>query len=290
MFGYVRPLKSRLAAEDAERYQALYCGLCHTLQERYGRIASFSLHYDFAFLAMVLAGERQDADTHLRRCVIYPMRKRESWQSNPALQLAADESVILSYWKLRDGLSDHKLIKKLPHGLGALGLSRAYQKAKKRAPSFDTAVRQCLLELRALEEENCARLDAPADAFARILQAASGAQGEPGTHALGQMLYHIGRWIYLIDAWDDLREDQKNGTYNPILAAYGPAAQENREQLRETLYTSLGMVGEAADWLEFGPWKPIVENIIALGLPAIQEAVLSGEWKQAKQKRSNADE
>ena len=283
-------MKSQLGEAERSNYQAAYCGLCHVLKSRYGRIATLFLNYDFAFLAMVLAGESQPAAPCLRRCVMNPARKRQTWLENPALTLAADESVILSYWKLRDSMTDSRFAGKLPAAAAALGLTVAYHRAKRRCPDFDGTVRQCLEELRALERENCQSLDRPADAFACILQAASGVHGRSGTHALGQMLYHIGRWIYLIDAWDDLEDDRKSGSYNPILACYGAEAQDAREALGQTLYASLGMADEAAEWLEFGPWAALVENIMVLGLPAVQEAVLSGEWKNAKKQRSKSDE
>ena len=39
MYGYVRPCKPELRIKEWERYQAAYCGLCHTLKKRYGLLA-----------------------------------------------------------------------------------------------------------------------------------------------------------------------------------------------------------------------------------------------------------
>ena len=36
MFGYVRPSLARLTEEERRQYNALYCGLCHLLGQRYG--------------------------------------------------------------------------------------------------------------------------------------------------------------------------------------------------------------------------------------------------------------
>ena len=36
MFGYVRPAADHLTAEQQARFEAAYCGLCHTLGKRYG--------------------------------------------------------------------------------------------------------------------------------------------------------------------------------------------------------------------------------------------------------------
>lgn len=284
MFGYVRPLKSALSEADTARYQAAYCGLCHVIGKKYGFIAQLFLNYDFAFLAMVLAADQDSPCIACRRCPIYPMRKRETWGPDGALELAAAESVILSYWKLKDNISDGGWSRKISVGFAAILLWPAYRKAAKNCPGFDQTVKRCLEELQQMERENCVSLDRPADAFARILQAASGIDGKAGSAALSQMLYHIGRFIYLIDAWDDLVEDQKNKTYNPILLQYGNNIETAEMNLKETMYASLGFAVTAYRWMEFGVWAPIIENILTLGLPAMEEVVLSGEWRARKKR------
>ncbi len=281
MFGYVRPLRQALSEEEYARYQAAYCGLCHTIGARYGFVAQLFLNYDFAFLAMVLAGEEEKDGIHCRRCPVYVTRKRDTWDQNPSLELAADKSIILAYWKLRDSIADRRFLSKIPSAIAAFALGFSYRKAKKYQPGFDIAVREELAQLRQLELENCGFVDRPADHFARILQAAA-AGTKQQSHALSQLLYHVGRWIYLIDAWDDLDEDIRQGSYNPFLACFGGKTQKAHEGVRETMYAYLGLVQEAAEWLSFGTWSPIVENIITLGLPAVEEAVLSGEWNSKK--------
>ncbi len=282
MFGYVRPFQDRLSQEDLGRYRAAYCGLCHAIGKRYGRLPQLFLNYDFTFLAMLLADNRESPCISCRRCSFYPLRKRESWQADGGLELAADESVILTYWKLRDNVQDAGFFRGIPLRLLAGWFGFPYRKAKQRCPDFDRVVEDCLLELRQMEETACTSIDRPADAFARILQAASGVHGEAGNEALGQLLYHVGRWIYLVDAWDDLEEDQRRGNYNPLLAHFGEGAREHRETVRETMYASLGLAQGAYEWLDCGAWSPILENILTLGLPGMEEAVLSGEWKTRK--------
>ena len=46
MFGYVRAVTSVLSPEDAQRYEAVYCGLCRTLGNRYGKTAQLILNYE----------------------------------------------------------------------------------------------------------------------------------------------------------------------------------------------------------------------------------------------------
>ena len=153
MFGYVRPPLLTLPQEEADRFRRIYCGLCHTLGERYGLAARFILNYDFAFLAILLSG-KEEASTANSRCIAHPIHGREYHTATAALELAADESVILAYWQLRDGVSDHDWF----HGLKYRGLSAilepAYQKAAVIRPHFD-----------AIEENSLRKWNRRLDAF-----------------------------------------------------------------------------------------------------------------------------
>ena len=61
MFGYVLPSRDRLDARERERFRAVYCGLCHTLRERYGFAASLLLNYDFTFFSHSALKRRRGA-------------------------------------------------------------------------------------------------------------------------------------------------------------------------------------------------------------------------------------
>ena len=133
-----------------------------------------------------------------------------------------------------------------------------------------------------MERANCPSMDRAADTFARILQAAAPAEGEQG-RILGQLLYHLGRWIYLADARDDLEEDVRLGRYNPVAARYGGAGDD--EALRLTMDHSLELMGAAFQLGNFGCRTPVLENIIYLGLPLVQRAVFDGSWAQIKKQK-----
>ena len=98
---------------------------------------------------------------------------------------------------------------------------------------------------------------------------------------MAQILYHVGRWIYLADAWDDLAEDREAGQYNPLLARYGDQAEQHQAALRETMHVSLGLANTAYALLDWGVWEPLLGHILTIGLPAVEEAVFTGQWKQA---------
>ena len=59
MFGYVRAVTPVLAPEEARRYEAVYCGLCRTLGERYGKTAQLILTMTLSSWPSFWPGQRQ---------------------------------------------------------------------------------------------------------------------------------------------------------------------------------------------------------------------------------------
>ena len=282
MFGYVRPVRPELKCRDFDLYRATYCGLCRCLRRRYGLLAPMFLNYDFTFLTLLLWQPEEGFRPCRGRCHANPLLKKDMCPDSPALELAADESMILTWWKLRDSAADEGAWKGLSARLLSLLLGRAYRRAARRRPDFDRAVGESLRELSLLEQEGCPSLDRTADTFARLLRAAA-PEEDSRSRVLEQLLYHLGRWIYLIDARDDLAEDRAAGRYNPVAARYGPAGDDGA--LRLTLDNSLELMGAALQLGDFGCRMPLLENIVYLGLPLVQRAVFDGSWAQIKKQK-----
>lgn len=278
----MRPLRGELKCKDFDLYRATYCGLCRCLRQRYGLIAPMFLNFDFTFLALLLWEPETSFHPCSGRCHGNPLVKKPMCPNSPALELAADESIILAWWKLRDAIQDDGFLDRTKAKAICLALHRAYHKAASRCPAFDITVRSCLNELSELEQEKCPSLDRTADTFARLLQAAAPQEGERG-RVLSQLLYHLGRWIYLADARDDLAEDMEAGRYNPVVARYGPKGDDGALSL--TMDQSLDHMGAAFQLGDFGCRTHLIENILYLGLPLVQRAVFNGSWSELKKQK-----
>lgn len=290
MFGYVRSREDTLPEEARRDYEAAYCGLCHTLKEQYGTVSRLFLNYDFVFLAMLLAPERGSVGAECLKCPLHPRRGKPACMGGEWMETAAGESVILTWWKLRDTVEDGGFLSRLGARLLCLFLGPAYRKASVRYSEFDALTAQLLSELRDLEEEKSPSIDRTADCFARFLQAAA-----PATDAEGvdrprqQLLYHLGRWIYLIDAVDDLPEDQRRGSYNPVSARFPEWSVEDKSYLHQNMDHSLALVGAAFQLLPVSPWSRVMENIIYSGLPAVEELVFNGKWREYQKRHRRND-
>ena len=249
---------------------------------RHGQAARFILNYDFAFLSLLLWPEEEGESLH-RGCMAHPLAGRDYFPENPALALAADQGMILAWWQVQDALADPGRGKG-KYRAAAAALGGAYRRARACRPAFDRTTRLHLERLRTLEEAGCPTLDEPADAFARLLAGAAGEVEQPvKRRVLEQLLYHLGRWVYLVDAADDLAEDFAAGSYNPLLCRFalesGGLTEEAREALSVSLDHSIRLMGAAFELWDFGQWSPILRATIYEGLFRVGAAVLEGTFQ-----------
>lgn len=285
MFGYVRPAADRLTEEQEACFRAAYCGLCHTLGKRYGLPGRMILNYDLTFLAMLLS-EGQDEQCR-KGCVMHPLKGRTCTCGGEAFALAADMSVILTWWQIQDGIADHGFWSGLKYRAASWMLRRAYRKARLLRPAFDEGTQRHLKALSQLEKEKSSSIDAAADTFAQLLScAADEVDDSVKRRVLAQMLYHLGRWIYLIDAADDLKKDAAAGNYNPLPLRYelsvDTLTDTARQELARTLDSSIQAMAAAFELWDFGQYGPVIESTVYQGLYAVGTAVLDGTFHQKK--------
>ena len=288
MFGYVRPLKGELKVRDYELYQAAYCGLCRQLKQRHGFLSTFMLSYDLTLLAALFMALDGDKGFKAKRCAASPFKKKNMCNSCPGLESAADITVILGYEKFKDDKADSKGIRRLLSMAAMLVFDRAYKKASRALPSFAGETASCLGELSRIEKEKCPSMDAAADSFARILSAAAREAKCEKRDELASLLYQVGRWVYIVDAADDLAEDAKSGAYNCLALRYnapnGELEEENKRSLKDTLDLSASIAGDAAQRLELGKYSALVMNILDLGMPFVADKVLKKQWHSKARK------
>lgn len=282
MFGYVLPPLGVLSEGETERFRRHYCGLCHTMGRRYGFLSRWILNYDFTYLSIFLSNGEESC-CGCARCPASPLKRRSFDCADGAMELAADESVILAWWQMQDGIQDHGLWKGLKYRIFSLLLHSAYRKAARLRPEFDRHTRLQLQRLDRLEREQCSSIDAAADTFAELLAFAANSVKDPVyQRILRQMLYHLGRWIYLVDAADDLKKDLRDGNYNPLALHYslqnGALSADSRREFALTLDHSVHAIASAYELWNFGVWSEILEKTIYTGLFQVGKAVLDGSF------------
>lgn len=284
MFGYVEPDKPELKIREFDVFRGYYCSLCKTIGRRYGQVKRLSLSYDLTFLYLLLdALSPLPSRGKMERCIAHPIKKRFVVFSNNFAEYASDMNIILTYYNLKDKWADEK---HLVGGAGSLVLKRAFKKAKKRYPEKCSAIEDHLNKLAELEKSGCDSIDEAAEPFAAIMRElfeCGYIKDETEKKTLGWMGYNLGRWIYMLDAYDDIEEDIKSNSYNPLVKQYRftgediPGFKESiREALNFNLTYSLSEVEKAYSLLGIEKNKGILDNILYSGLIVKTDKVLQG--------------
>lgn len=273
MFGYVMINPDTLTDAEKQRFREVYCGVCASLRERGGRRGQITLSYDAAFLALVLNAlyepEEQKGST---LCATHPTR-RQHFSKSPMTLYAADVNLLLFYERMLDNWKDDR-----SHVSLALArfYRRRYQEAAARHPAQAQAIRKELQALSEVEKARLTDLDAAAGCFGRLLGAAFAPYDDEWKPGLTRMGGALGRFIYLIDAWDDAAKDERHGSYNPLL----PLRRE--PDYEERVYQILTMeIAECA--MEFEK-LPIVQDA---GI--IRNVLYSGVWTVYSRRREAAE-
>jgi hypothetical protein len=283
MFGYIIPMQGELKVRELERFKARYCGLCHSLGKNYGLPARFILSYELVFLSMLISDINEPLNIKRKRCIASPfIRKRYCTQSR-SLDLCAGYSVILTWWKMQDSISDESFFRSIPHRLTSCFLHRSYKKAKSDFPEFDCLVGNKLKELIDYESTGKLSIDEAAEKFALILKGVDLSNFDKNDQrALVEALYHLGRWIYIIDACDDIPGDIKYKRYNPVLLRYqyeqDKLTTDSENLIKATLTHSNNLLAVAFELLPETSWSDIIRNIIYLGMPDTCQHVLDGDF------------
>jgi len=273
MFGYIRPLECELKVREQQEYRAHYCGVCKTIGKRYGQIDRLTLSYDAAFLAAFLSALNGKASFSRGNCGPRCYRgKRPIADPSPAQEYAADVNVLLAWYKTDDDLLDEK---KAASAASRIALRPAHKKAARRYPELDKALHESMDRLHGIEKAGVSSTDEPSDTFGQFLMAVirfAPALPENERRACEWMFYNLGKWVYLIDAWDDREKDEKDGAYNPFLLS--GMQLEDAEFL---LNITLAEAEKAYDLIAIDPPSGLIDNIMRLGLRSVQRRVLQQE-------------
>ena len=293
MFGYVKLFKPTITMGEYEMYKGIYCTLCKRLGKRYGVLSRFTLSYDMTFLALLqMALSEQDADFCPSRCSFNPTKRCLKAQNTDAIDRAADIGTILAYYKLRDTLADEGLGKKIGAWCALPFAKAAHKKAKKNVPHIDEAVAAMMTAQARVEAEATDSIDRAAEPFALMLQTLAGgiAADDTQKRVLERFGYCLGRWVYLMDAVDDLQKDLDKGRYNPYILSRrlqkgdADGVKQARDYSLFTLNACLAECKAAYDLLEIRRFDGILRNILEEGMAHAQKRVIAGE--EEKHERS----
>lgn len=279
MFGYVRINKMDLTFREYEHYKAYYCGLCKYLKRNHTELSRMTINYDITFLIVLLSSIYQpSAQVFHEKCIVDPVKKKKHI-INEITEYAASMNILLAYYKLEDDVNDEGDIK-------SRLVRRAYRKSFKTAydkyPQKADFIKTCLGELRSLEEDQSTSIDQTSNCFARLLEEIFDYKDDEYRDRLRKVGFNIGKYIYIMDAYEDLDQDLEKGRYNPF-SSY----KDDREGLKVRVDKLIGMtlarLEEAILNLDIKVNKSIIDNIIYSGVYLRYKGLINGGDKKKQE-------
>jgi len=263
MFGYITIRKEELKMKDYYTYKAFYCGLCRTLQESYGRVGQGTLTYDMTFFVIFLTSLYESIpQKELHRCVVHPLKKQAQMR-NELTQYAADMNMIMSYYHFKDDWEDEK------KALGLVGMSalkKHYHKLCATYPRQSSIIQEKMQLLSKLEKRNEANIDLVSGTFGELMGEIFVYQEDQWSEQLRRFGLFLGKFIYIMDAYDDLNDDITKKLYNPLKPLFEKEPDTYEEKVAHMLTL---MMADATDVFEKLPClelSDILRNILYVGV------------------------
>ncbi len=286
MLGYVKVYQPQLKMGEFEQYRGVYCSLCRTLGKRYGMVAQMALSYDVTFLVLLLMALSEECVGFEKgHCVYNPCKRRLKCGEHSAFAFGADVSVLLMHHRLQDTVADSRFAKRMAAGAAQSVSKREYRRAANRLPQTDRLFSECMKRQNELEKNKTASLDAAAEPTATMLShlCSINASDEKQRRVLERLGYCLGSWVYRMDAVDDLADDVKHNTYNPLRFSHSlttddtEAIQQVRQDMLFSLNALLAECKAAYDLLTIHHFDGILRNILDYGMPYMQTQVVYGK-------------
>lgn len=281
MFGYIRAMTPQLRVIENEYYRAAYCGLCRAMGACTGQCSRFALSYDMTFFALLRIALRGESPSFGQKgCIAHPFRRWNYMKRNADLDLCAAVSALLTYYKCVDDRTDERGSRRLKAVLAMPFAKRMRRKAKRLVAEADTIIADGMEALAQLEKECVPSVDRPAGVFGDMMgKLFSIGLDRDRARIAYCMGLHYGRWLYILDAADDLQEDIRRDRYNPYryLVPGGVLLPTS------TVDVLIGELAAAEPALDLIGWQgqdvlhELILNIVYLGLPAQARYVLYDE-------------
>ena len=227
MFGYIAANKPELKIREYERYHAYYCGLCKALKQRCGRMGQLTLSYDMTFLGILLTSLYEPHTlSRKERCIVHP-GVRHVTAMNDCVRYAADMNLLLAYYDLLDDWKDDHSFKGMFH---ARTLHPSVIKIRAEYPRQAAAVDEYVKRLSECESQANLDIDHAAGLTGAMLGQLFVWKEDEWEQLLYSVGFFMGKFIYLMDAYDDIEEDRKYGHYNPWLCMTGDEDFESKAE------------------------------------------------------------
>ena len=284
MFGYVKIDKPEMKVKEYEAYRGLYCSLCKAIGKHFGVLSRLILSYDITFIVLLrLSCLKQIPDFKQGRCPFNPAKScNYCTNGDSELLYAAAVSVMMFYFKVKDDIADGSLSRRMLMYLIYPYVVLKYKKAKKLFPEIALMIDEGMARQREKEQKGVSSVDEAAHETADLLGRIMAYKLCDESRNIYNAGYGVGKWVYLLDAADDLHKDIKKNNYNVFklkydISDYSKVDEAVKKEIEYTLNMCCGFACRAYEKIESKTLVPIIENIIYEGMNKVMINVLKGK-------------
>ena len=260
MFGYLVADRKNLSEEEFQQYKAAYCGICSCLRKNGTISGSIALSYDLVFLWLILSSMYEPEEKQIsEKCPVHPFKGTPLLLNNFS-DYAADVGIMLAYYKAEDDWNDDRnLAKRAAAGI----LQNRFEAVSRKLPRQSIAIKEQIGRISALEESKSGDIDALCNSFGKLLgELFVYSENEHWARYLREFGEAVGRYLYLLDAVVDLKEDVAKNRYNPLCQA----EKISREWQEEAVEMYLGEISQTYEYLPVVKYSPIINSIVYSGM------------------------
>jgi hypothetical protein len=277
MFGYLNVNQPEMKIKEYNKYHSYYCGLCNDLQNSFGLTGKLTLTYDMTFLAILLSSLYEPTTSkEMIRCPLHPVHKQPC-RTNWCTEYVADMNFIASCYQLQDDYLDEHKVRGYA---GSLLYRRRFHKLKQKYPKKIQSINHSLHLLRACEQSNESNIDKVLGYSGEMIAELFVPKEDIWASTLRETGFYLGKFIYLMDAFEDLDKDEENGCYNPLL----PIRKEEDFALRceSYLVSTISQCTKSFERLPLVEDIEILRNILYSGIWTRYELIKSGKINKKK--------
>lgn len=272
MYGYIKVDKLELKYKEYSIYRRYYCAVCNSLRENLSKKWCLLTSYDATFFLMLFDSVLEDKEPIKLICPLNPFYKKNCMSiSKHSIEYTAFISLFYYYSKLKDNIIDENK-KKYRHKLKKMSkdpkCNQLFSSNKKAYAILDNILSE-YFEMEKMKtytfDDYCNKMgELFGTAFSEFLP-----NDHNNKNEFFKIGYNLGKWIYVVDAFDDLAEDKKANSFNPILYMQDYESLNNESLSNKILFISKCLTKNIYYELEkinIKKNKEIIYNIILLGM------------------------
>ena len=280
MFGYININRKKLSEDDLNAYRSYYCGLCQTLKKNYGAKGQLLLNYDMTFLIVFLTGLYEpEVEVESRFiCKMHPTKKRTA-KTNQITEYAAALNVMLAYYNLVDDYQDDG---KISRKAMAKALEKSYLKAKEKYPRQARSIEYYIDKLNEYEAKSETNIDTISALTGNMLGDLFAYKEDEWYDELKKFGFFIGKFIYIMDAYEDIEKDIKKKSFNPLIHLKNSDADKFDDTCEMILSSMISNAAKVFERLPILTHADIIRNILYCGVWSKFEQISGKKNKRKK--------